>query len=96
MKRRLLNRLNKIRFGIRWLTMSPRDRYTYLWNRTRNSPEYQASPETARYANRAPSLIAFNGLLRELRQPESMLVVLLIAIAHELNKELAPKVGTAT
>jgi len=74
--------------------MSPRDRYTYLWNRTRNSPEYQASPETARYANRAPSLIAFNGAVA--RATATRVYAGYVAVAHELNKELAPKVGTAT
>ena len=34
---RIINRIKKILFRIRWLTMSDRDRYAYLWSRTRNS-----------------------------------------------------------
>jgi len=29
--------LKKILFRLRWLIMSDRDRYAYLWNRTRGS-----------------------------------------------------------
>jgi hypothetical protein len=33
----IVNRMKKIRFQVRWLTMSDRERYTYLWRRTKNS-----------------------------------------------------------
>jgi hypothetical protein len=31
-----VNYLRRLWFHLRWLTMSDRDRYTYLWNRTKN------------------------------------------------------------
>ncbi len=33
--------MRNIWFHARWLVMSDRDRYIYLWNRARNSPGFQ-------------------------------------------------------
>ncbi len=33
----IVNRMKKIRFQVRWLTMSDRERYACLWKRTKNS-----------------------------------------------------------
>ncbi len=33
----IANRMKRFCFWMRWLTMSDRERYTYLWKRTRNS-----------------------------------------------------------
>jgi len=33
----IVNRMKRIRFQVRWLTMSDRERYAYLWRRTRDS-----------------------------------------------------------
>ncbi len=35
--RRIIDYINKAWFHLKWLTMSERDRYAYLWNRTRAS-----------------------------------------------------------
>lgn len=48
----IVNYIRKVLFGIRWLTMSDRERYTYLWNRTRSSPGFRITPDTSRYASR--------------------------------------------
>ena len=36
MEARIVNYIKKILFQMRWLIMSDRERYAYLWNRTRN------------------------------------------------------------
>jgi len=41
MNKGILDYTRKISFSVKWLIMSDRDRYVYLWNRTRNSPGFQ-------------------------------------------------------
>ena len=38
----VVNYMRKIWFRIRWFTMSDRERYAYLWNRTKSSHWYPA------------------------------------------------------
>ena len=37
MKVRIVNYINQLRFRIRWLIMSDRERYTYLWHVTKSN-----------------------------------------------------------
>jgi hypothetical protein len=41
MNKRIIDYMRKISFHAKWLIMSDRDRYVYLWNRTRNSLGFQ-------------------------------------------------------
>ena len=37
MKVRIVNYINQLRFRLRWLTMSDKERYAYLWRMTKSS-----------------------------------------------------------
>jgi hypothetical protein len=41
MNKRIVDYMRKISFHAKWLIMSDRDRYVYLWNRTKNSQGFQ-------------------------------------------------------
>jgi len=47
----VVNYIRKVLFRVRWLTMSDRERYTYLWNRTRSGPGFGTKPSTVHYAS---------------------------------------------
>ncbi len=58
MYKAIINYFHRILFRIRWIILSDRERYAYLWNRTRNSLKAEASEHSLRRYNGISAAIA--------------------------------------
>ena len=62
MYKTIMSYANRILFRIRWIILSDRERYAYLWNRTRNSLKAEASEHSLRRSKGVVSVIASQGV----------------------------------
>jgi hypothetical protein len=62
MYKTIMSYANRILFRIRWITLSDRERYAYLWNRTRNSLKAEDSERSLRRSKGVVPAIASQGV----------------------------------